>query len=102
GLERGESFARRLRARIFLAVERERAVLAMHRHEAFREVPVPDRAVRALLALKREVVERGARDLLQRCDRVRADALMRLRMARAQTQISVVHHGRPSVRTAPA
>ena len=102
GLERGEALARRARARIFLAVERKRAVLVVHRHEALGEVAVADRVVGALLAHQREIVERLARNVLQRRDRVRADALMRLRMARAQTQVSAVHHGRPSVRAAPA
>ena len=81
GFSAGEPFQRGLRARIFLAVERKAAILAVNRHEALVEMPALDRGAGALLAFKPKLINVLPRDAFQRRDRVGADALMRLRMA---------------------
>ena len=56
-LQSGQPFERGLRARIFLAVERETAVLAVDRHEALVEMAALDRGGRPLLAFEAEFVD---------------------------------------------
>ena len=80
--------------REFLLVEGEAAVLVVDRHEALIEMAVPDRVVGALLALQRQGVDVFAGDAFEGGDGVGADALVRLRVPRAQAQVAVVHHRR--------
>ncbi len=80
GFRAGEPFERGLRPRIFLAVERQAAVLAMNRNEALVEVAVPDGVGGLLLALEPKPVDVLPRDAFERRDGVGADTLMRLRM----------------------
>ena len=86
---------RGLRPRIFLAVERKAAVLAIDRNEALLEVSALDRGIGALLAFQPECIDVLPRNAFEGGDRIGADALVRLRMPRAQAQIAVVHHERP-------
>ena len=50
---------------------------------------------RPLLALKAELIDILPRDALERRHRIRANALVRLRVLGAQTKIAIVHHERP-------
>ena len=59
-----------------------------------------DRGVGALLALEPKRVDVLPRNAFHRRDRVGADALMRLRMPGAQTQIAEVHHHRAAAAAA--
>ena len=95
GLQAGQPFQRGLRPRIFLAVERKAAVLAIDRHEALVEMAALDGSRRPLLAFEAELIDILPRNAFERRDRIGADALMRLRMPGAQAQIAVVHHERP-------
>ena len=94
-LQSGESLQRGLRARIFLAVEREAAVLAADWHQALVEMAALDGSRCPLLAFKAQFVDILPRDAFKRRHRIGADALMRLRMFGAEAKIAVVHHERP-------
>ena len=52
-----QTFERGLRPRIFLAVEREAAVLAKNRHEALVEMSTLDGSRRPLLAFEAELID---------------------------------------------
>ncbi len=93
-LQRGKCFQRRLRAGEFFMIERQRAVFVIDRHQAFLEMIALDRGIGPLLADDREFFRRAAGNALKRCDRIGADALMRLGMQRAQMQIAAIHHRR--------
>src|SRR4029077_20561576 len=74
-LEAGKPFERGLRPRIFFTVEREAAVLAMDRYQAFVEMTALDGGCRTFLALEPELIDILPRDAFERCDRIRADTL---------------------------
>ena len=75
-------------------VEGDGAVVVVHRDEAALEAALLDRLGGALLRLEGEVVERLAGDAFQRGDGVAADALVRLRVDRAQVGVAGVHERR--------
>ena len=75
-------------------VERQRAVIVIDGHQALVEAAFLDGDVGAALAFDGEFFRRAARDAFHRGDGVAADALMRLRMQRAQMQIARIHEGR--------
>ena len=99
-LQAGQTLHRGLRPRIFLAIEREAAVLAINRNEALLEITARDRLRGALLAFETERVDVLPGDAFERCHGVGAHPLMRLRVPGAQAQIAVVHHERPLAATA--
>ncbi len=59
-----------------------------------------DGGIGALLALQPERIDILPRNAFQGRDRIAADALMRLRMLGAQTQIAVIHHHRTAAAAA--
>ena len=95
GLEGGpqlaEAFHRRLRPGEFLVVEGEAAIFLVDRHQALSKAALADGDVGALLAGQGQFVDRLAADAFHRGDGVGADALVRLRMPRAQAQVAAVH-----------
>ena len=50
---------------------------------------------RPLLAFEAQFIDILPRDALERCHRIGADALMRLRMLGTEAKVAVVHHERP-------
>ena len=59
-----------------------------------------DGGCRTFLALEPELIDILPRDAFERCDRIRADTLMRLRVPGTQAKIAGVHHERPLAATA--
>ena len=100
GLETRKTFHRGLRPRIFFAVERKAAVLAMNGNEALAEMAALDGGSRSLLAFQSELVDVLPRNAFEGCDRVGANALVRLRMPGTQAQVAGIHHERPLAATA--
>ena len=92
--ERCEAVEGGFRPRIFFVIQYGDAVFVADRHQAPREAPLPDRRRRARLAFKRQLIERFARDILDRRDGVRTDTLVHLRMAAAKFQIAAIHQSR--------
>src|SRR5689334_4253433 len=72
-LQAGQPFERGLRPRVFLAVEREAAILAKNRHEALVEMSTLDGSRRPLLAFEAELIDVLPRDAFQRRDCIGAD-----------------------------
>ena len=89
--QRGERLLRCLRTRKLLVVERDAAVEVEHRHEAPVESTFRDGDGRASLRLGRVRVERGAVDAFQRCDRVGAHSLVRLRVDLLEVRVAGTH-----------
>src|SRR5262245_60347812 len=89
-----------MRPRIFLAVEREAAVLAIDGYEALLEVTALDRRAGALLAFQPKRVDILPRDAFHGSDRIGADALMRLRMLGTEAKIARIHHHRTAASAA--
>ena len=89
--QRGEGLGRRLRTRELLVVEREAAVEVEHGHQAPVEAPFLDRDGGAPLRLGRVRVERGPVDAFERCDRVGAHALVRLRVDLLEVRVAGAH-----------
>src|SRR5205809_6242389 len=79
-LETGQPLECGLRPRIFLAVERKAAVLIMNRDQALAEMTGLDGDGGLLLALVAEPVDVLPCDAFERRYRIRANALMGLRM----------------------
>ena len=83
-----------MRTREFFFVERQGAVFFIDGHKALVEMPALDRGIGALLADQRQFIDGLTRNTFQRRDRIGANALMLLRMTRAQTQIAGIHERR--------
>ena len=94
GLQSGQIRQRGVGARQFVPIERQTAVVAIHRDQALAETALGDRAAGALLAEQTELVQRLAADAFQRRDGIRTDPLMRLRVDFAQAEVVVIHEGR--------
>ncbi len=97
---RGQAFQGGLAAGELLAVQGQRAVLVIDRHQGAVEAALADRLVGALLADQGQLVQGLPRDALQRGDGVGADALVALRMPGPQAQVAAVQQagrgcGRP-------
>ena len=95
-LQRGQPFARGLRARELLAVERERAVVVVAPARGSWRSGLRSIARSARCWLSARGRRRFAGDAFDRGDGVGADALVRLRMQRAQAQVAG-SIGRPAV-----
>ena len=94
-LQCGQAFGRGAGSGKFLLVQRQRAVFAVHRHQALLEMSARDRRGRLALAVQRQRIDIGARDALHAGDRVGTHTLLRLRVPGAQAQVAAVHHRRP-------
>ena len=85
-----EAFEGCLWAREFFMVQRDRAIGLINSDEGFIEVAVFNRVIGALLANQSEFIQIFTIDALKGCDRISANALMRLRVNIAQPEIVVI------------
>ncbi len=93
-LQAVETFKSRIRPWELLVVECDRSIVVVHRHQALVEITARDSGGRTALALQRKLVHVFARDPFERRDGVGADALVGLRMKRAQVQVARVEQRR--------